>query len=323
MVDAPKPGGSLSEWFTRAEALREARAGAPAGHVAAALDAAEGMLAVAELALEPPEEFTGGEPNEAILTLIAEAFRVAGAAHAGLAAGASVQEVGAAIGAEALAGFVPEGATLDEILGWLGVGRSAAVRGVDIGESDRRLDVARAFVKAFVAHADRARLRARELEREGRVRPLVAIVAAVLVVLAVAFAAKRALTSPDLAAGKEFTASSAFSGFAQAGKVNVPVEYDVFAHTREEESPWIRVDLGAVESARTIEIQNRADCCRERAIPLVVEVSEDGNAWREVGRRDEDFRDWTIAMPSTRLRFVRASVPRRTFLHLARISVRR
>jgi hypothetical protein len=323
MVDAAEAKPGLGEWFTRGEALRRARAAGPSPELTEALRVVDGFLELVDLGLEPPEAFRGGDPNEALLCLLAEALRVAGAGSAGLSRDAPLGAVVEAVGAGPLGAFVPDGESLDAILGWLGAGRLDAVVGLSVGEADHRLAIARAFVRAFVSHVDSGRRAIADLERQRRVRP----VAAALVVAALAIAgvvgAKRVLTPPDLAAGKSFTASSAFAGFPQAGVVNVPVEYDVFTHTREEDSPWIRVDLGAVESARTIEIQNRADCCRERALPLVVEVSEDGETWREVGRRDEDFRDWSIAMAPTKLRYVRVTVPRRTFLHLARISVRR
>jgi hypothetical protein len=323
MVVAVEAKSGFGEWFTRRDALRRAREAGPSPALTEALRVVDGFLELVDLGLEPPESFSSGDPNEALLCLLAEALRVAGAAYAGLTRDAPLGAVVEAIGLEPLGAFVPEGESLEAILGWLGAGRLDAVAALSVGEADHRLAVCRAFVRAFVARADAGRRAIAALERQRRTRPIAAAVAVAALAVAAVFGAKRVLTPPDLAAGKSFTASSAFAGFPQAGIVNVPVEYDVFTHTREEDSPWIRVDLGAVESVRAIEIQNRADCCRERALPLVVEVSEDGEGWREVGRREEDFREWTIAMAPTKVRYLRTTVPRRTFLHLARISVRR
>jgi hypothetical protein len=324
MVDAGNGAGpAWLEWFTRGAALRQARDGGPSPELADVLRRVDGFLELVELGLEPPEAFAAGDPNDALLFLLAEAFRLAGATLAALGRDASVTEVAAALGAERLSAFVPADTTLENVVTWLGTGRAVAMSDLSVPEADERLAQCRAFVRAFVAHAGSARTAIAALESQRRSRPLaVAVVVLGLAVLGVV-GGRRLFAAPDLAAGKTFTASSAYTGFQTSGIVNVPIEYDVFLHTREEESPWVRLDLGTVETFRTVEIVNRPDCCRERATPLVVEASEDGDTWKEIGRRADEFTEWSLGLNPTKARYVRLSVPRRTYLHLARISVRR
>ena len=67
---------------------------------------------------------------------------------------------------------------------------------------------------------------------------------------------------------------------------------------------------------RGVKLENRANCCQERAIPVVVEVSVDGETWTQVARRDEPFTTWKPSFPEVATRYVRLRVPRRTAFHL-------
>jgi hypothetical protein len=86
-------------------------------------------------------------------------------------------------------------------------------------------------------------------------------------------------------------------------------------------SPSLTIDLGGVQVLHDVTVANRRDCCRERALPLVIEVSQDGLAWRQVGYRRGDFSDWTASFAATRGRFVRLRVERKSILHLGRVTV--
>ena len=316
-------GPAWLEWFTRGAALRRAREAAPSAELALALNRVDGLLELVELALEPPEPFHSGDPNDALMLLLSEAFRVAGGAHLGLPAGASTGAVVEAWGADALAAFVPADASLPDLVAWLGEGRAECMAGLSVTEADERIALCRAFVRASVAHVGAARVAVRALESQRRKRPLAAAVGLVVVAAMAFVGARRALAVPDLAAGKTYTASSAIGGFPTSGIVNVPVDFELFVHTREEDSPWLRIDLGRMETFRSIEIANRADCCRDRAAPLLVQSSDNGETWNDLGQRTDEFSEWTLSFNPTTARYVRVSVPRRSFLHLARVSVRR
>jgi len=93
-------------------------------------------------------------------------------------------------------------------------------------------------------------------------------------------------------------------------------------HTDDQDNPWVEVDLGSVKTIRRIEVNNRTDCCSDRAIPAVVEVSVDRTKWTQVGRREDEFRSWAIKFQPRSARYVKVSVPRRTTFHLKSVAVR-
>jgi len=91
---------------------------------------------------------------------------------------------------------------------------------------------------------------------------------------------------------------------------------NIFFHTLEEESPWVEFDLGSRKAFRRLSVKNRGDCCPDRAVPLVFEVSDDRVTWREVTRKLETFSTWKADFPTTRAQYVRLRVARRSLLHL-------
>lgn len=96
----------------------------------------------------------------------------------------------------------------------------------------------------------------------------------------------------------------------------------IFFHTNEEDSPWVQYDLGEPKTFHEVEVQNRLDCCGDRAVPLVVEVSDDEKSWTQVARMDEPFARWVPTFPPRRARYVRLRVARRSILHLEAVAIR-
>lgn len=96
-----------------------------------------------------------------------------------------------------------------------------------------------------------------------------------------------------------------------------------FFATQNESNPWIEFDLGRTRDISKVHIANRVDCsgCSSRAVPLIVEVSQDQKTWSEVARRKQDFTSWAAKFPSTEARWLRLRVPRRTFLHLKQVRI--
>ncbi len=132
---------------------------------------------------------------------------------------------------------------------------------------------------------------------------------------------RRTMFPPDLAEGKPWVASSTIEGYPLQGIMGDPNAPVGLFHTRDEMSPSLTIDLGGVQVLHDVTVANRRDCCRERALPLVIEVSQDGLAWRQVGYRRGDFSDWTASFAATRGRFVRLRVERKSILHLGRVTV--
>ena len=129
---------------------------------------------------------------------------------------------------------------------------------------------------------------------------------------------------PDRAPDAHWIASSAEVGYVSYGRGFAPPDFKipVFFHTTEEPSPSITFDLERIVDVRAVTVVNRADCCGDRAVPLVVEVSENNTAWREVTRRTTDFRRWEARFAPTSARWVRLRVTRPSRLHLESVAIR-
>ena len=68
----------------------------------------------------------------------------------------------------------------------------------------------------------------------------------------------------------------------------------MFFHTEMQRSPWVSFDLDHPVDVRAVTVVNRGDCCDDRAVPMVVEVSADNATWNEVGQRTETFKRWEL-----------------------------
>lgn len=128
---------------------------------------------------------------------------------------------------------------------------------------------------------------------------------------------------PSLAATHPWRASSAMSGFAREGRgVTLPnTGPRVFFHTESESAPWVAFDLERREAVRSVTVINRADCCQERAVPLVLELSDDGAQWNVVARRDEVFDEWKVELAPRVARHVRLRALGTTNLHFANVEI--
>jgi hypothetical protein len=149
----------------------------------------------------------------------------------------------------------------------------------------------------------------------------VTVVACVIVLLGCAFspALRQRLRPDDLAQGKSWTVSAAESGVLFRG--DDPSSKGVhFFHTENVENPSLEIDLGAQHLIQGIRIDNRADCCKERALPLNVEVL-DGATWRLIAQRRASFSSWSYNVDPVRARRVRIRRPGRNYFHLKQVSI--
>ena len=90
-----------------------------------------------------------------------------------------------------------------------------------------------------------------------------------------------------------------------------------FFHTSSEKDPWIQFDLGKERSISALEVDNRLDCCVERANPLAVAVSSDGSHFKEVARHEGEFSQMRLEFEPVRVRYVKLHVPKAdAILHL-------
>lgn len=148
------------------------------------------------------------------------------------------------------------------------------------------------------------------------------LVLAALVIAAVTVWVRGVLLErSDLAAGKPWRASSQLESVCISPAQQCPGEVGYFFHTAEEQDPWIEFDLGTLRLLSRVRVDNRQDCCAERAIPLVVEVSINHQTWQTVAREDAEFKSWSPSFTPVNARWLRLRVLNRTFLHLDRVRI--
>ncbi len=153
---------------------------------------------------------------------------------------------------------------------------------------------------------------------------------AVLVLLAcgivVATSSRRA-AGADLAEGTPWRASSTYSGGGNAcssPQQTCPgAEQGFFFHTEDgDRGPWIEFEFDSRPlDISMVEIENRTDCCADRAVPMVIEVSLDHNSWRQVAERTKSFSTWHASFPSAQASWVRVRLLQKGPLHLKRIRI--
>jgi hypothetical protein len=144
----------------------------------------------------------------------------------------------------------------------------------------------------------------------------------VAVLLAIYSSVQRALRGPDLAAGKPWRASSSAFECKPAQRECGGAHTAIFFHTLQQDQPWVQIDLGSPKKFSRLDVVNRDDCCADRATPLVFEISNDGQQFKEVTRTTEPFDTWDVTFHPVTARYIRLRVDRsRTYMHLVRVSV--
>ena len=182
----------------------------------------------------------------------------------------------------------------------------------DASVSERR-DVARvtrSAVRAMLETADAGGLP--QVLARRRWRAGFAVGALLAVVLTLVGVGIRLVVPRDLAAGQPWRASSVMAGAPPA---------KVLFQTTEEASPWFEIDLGSARRVTSLYVKNRSDCCQERAVPLVVEISFDRSNWQVVARTDSPFLVWEPSFPVVITRYVRLHSLHRTSLHFEQVKV--
>jgi hypothetical protein len=120
-----------------------------------------------------------------------------------------------------------------------------------------------------------------------------------------------------------WTASSAWTGYPRSGKLGEhDWKYDLFFHTLEESNPWVVVDLLSTRTIEEVTVVNRSDCCRERGLPLVMELARDDGQFTEIGAQSSPFETWRVSFRPRKARYVRLRARGRTILHFRDVQVR-
>ena len=185
----------------------------------------------------------------------------------------------------------------------------------------READLAQRFVAALIeiVASGRDPIVTALAQRWLRIGIVLLLVAGLIAFAALAY--EHARRGPDLAAGKSWRASSQAHKCRPRQTKCGGVTTSIFFHTRQERKPWVEIDLGKPMTFARFEVENRDDCCRERAVPLLFEVSEDRKRWVRLAHRRSSFRIWKLTFDPVRARYIRLRVDRRSILHLVRVSV--
>lgn len=176
----------------------------------------------------------------------------------------------------------------------------------------RRLELCWTFCAAYVAFA-------RQSWNSLSLRARVSLASVALALIAAPLLA--VLSAPtDLARGRTWTSSSSQWGSASKGTLH-DGDAAYFFHTAEEQGPFVEIDLERTRMIQSVVVTNRKDCCEARALPLVLEASEDRKHWKQLARREQPFTRWNASLNPTPARWLRLSVPRVTWLHLQDVAV--
>jgi hypothetical protein len=299
-------------WFWLSSRARELRASANTRARAEILAKRARMsYAIARQALAPPEPYEDGEPDAVACELFRQSIHWSLEARRELLA----------------QGESPSTNLPSDSEDALRLAREIVARSFEDFAEQREEELAELAEKleqcsrALLEPLPNTKLEWRRLWAARSLRIGIPFLVVALVVLAVRVAVDKLEDWRDLARGRPWKTSSAHATLCTSPAQNCVEGPHFFFHTKLQESPSIEFDLGEAKAISMVVVENRTDCCRDRAIPLIVEVSENPGEWREVKRRTNDFETWRGRFPSTRARWVRLRVPRATFLHLARVKI--
>jgi len=98
-------------------------------------------------------------------------------------------------------------------------------------------------------------------------------------------------------------------------------------HTQDEDRPWWQVDLGKSVALERIVLYNRSDLA-ERNARIIVLLSDDGQHFRQAYQHDgtvfyghSDKRPLSVALDGARARYVRLTLPGRSYFHLDEVEI--
>lgn len=318
------PSQGFGEWLWRGRALREARASLQQTSAKQRLRLQRARTAAewADRALDPVDPLRNGSAIPLTFSLYREAVYWALLAQEEELEASSLKDAFAISDEELLLGAVnrPEDlTTIQEIL----CRRSfITTAGVALPQLEVEARMVSQFLHVLLKQPDQGEQTIQILlfQRWAHISGLFLLMAALIIgaVLGLTHSKKK----PDLAAGKPWkTSSTGLTCYPQRHQCGSATT-DILFHTQEEDNPWFEIDLKAPTSFRQIDVHNRSDCCPDRAVPLVIEISDDRQKWQEIARRNETFDVWTATFNEQKARYVRARALRHTTLHLEKMAIR-
>jgi hypothetical protein len=331
---APRRPGALRrtwEWFWRRNAMAELRKSGTAGSERAAelLRRGWSALDVAKRTLEPPERFPAGTPyavawevaRQAVYwglradRLITQGDDAPSLSLNELVAEARPRLVAPAGGASELAAI--EGSLRDRTL--------AEQSELATEEQSRSAHAMTRFASALLLDLEQPRIGLDRLwfQRLWRCGGLVTLLA--LLVFGAFKVRDLMVDQRDAARGKPWKTSSVLTQTTSCPSPQQTCAESpfFFFHTLEDDKPWLEIDLESKQRIVGAVIENRQDCCADRALPLALLVSNDHKTWKEVVRRTDVFGTWKPTFAPVSARWVRVQVQKRGILHLHRVSILR
>jgi hypothetical protein len=129
--------------------------------------------------------------------------------------------------------------------------------------------------------------------------------------------------SSNIALHRPVTVSSTLAGYERAKGAQLVDgnTADLAFHTNYEANPFVVIDLGESKSFRKVVVYNRHDCCQDRAVPLLIEVSDDGQTYYAVDERRESFEQWVADRRRAKGRYVRLRVEKSDYFHLTEVKI--
>ena len=99
-------------------------------------------------------------------------------------------------------------------------------------------------------------------------------------------------------------------------------------HTQPEDRPWWQVDLGEPAALERLVLYNRCDTCAVRNNRILVLLSHDAAAWKQVYQHDgttfygqSDGKPLTVPLDGQEARYLRLQLPGKSYFHLDEVEV--
>jgi hypothetical protein len=309
-----RPVTWFGRWLLGADQIRAVRAAIPDRGESGqrAYRQAELLVEVGRRVAEPAERLPPGSPAAVEVGLYRDAvyWALVSERRNGDAPASDLAALLGQFPRERLVEIAGDGAALESVERTFTAPR---LNGAQLEVTSEEAGQARAFAEKLLLDLDQPRRKLQKLQAL-RWAKIGALLAAILLVIYGFYALVR---GPNLLADKPFRTSSTWAGCATD-----PECTSLLFHTDPENNPWVEFDMGKPTKFHQIEVHNRTDCCMERAVPLIVEMSNDHERWVEIGRRDTEFSSWTIKFPPKTARYLKLRVPKAVAFHLKSVAVR-
>jgi len=134
---------------------------------------------------------------------------------------------------------------------------------------------------------------------------------------------KKAFERPNLAFGKTVTISQSDTQWVKDPRGLVDGNRNELGfHTISAANQTATIDLGSPQHISRVAVYNRTECCQDRAVPLRIDISEDGKSYRTIVTRNEPFQvSFTSDFPKAKARYVRLTNLKATYFHLNEVEV--